>query len=342
MKEPDEIPGFVFACLEERATKQEKIQLNEWLNKADNATLYRQLHKVDQFSSDLRLYRSFDLFRGRWKVQKAIRLAKYTTILSRAQRVAAILFLPLVLASLFIFFQNRMLKDDLRALSVIQQVDAQPGTKIHFFLPDSTEIWLNAASTIKFPSVFSGKIRLVELNGEAYFKVYKNKRKPFIVKNGNFEVEALGTAFNLCAYSEDKKIMATLEEGKIRINEKSLNRSLEINPGEQVRFSVQSKQLSKLVVDVEDVTAWKEGRLVFNQTPFSDVINMLGRWFNADIQLNDPIIANYRYTGTFTSESLYQVMELLKLTAPIDYSAEKRSINEGNAFTKERIRIRKK
>ncbi|HBL74135.1 MAG: hypothetical protein A2W90_22485 [Bacteroidetes bacterium GWF2_42_66] len=341
MKETHQIPDFVFSCLRKTATEQETFLLNEWLIEADNADLYRQLQKIDQISSDLHLYRSFDLASGRREVRKGIRSAKQASLFLRMQRVAAILFLPLILTSLFVVYQNKMLKDDLRVSAVLQQIDAQPGTKTHFFLPDSTEVWLNSASTIKFPSVFSGTIRLVELDGEAYFKVYKNKRKPFVVKNGSFEVEALGTAFNLCAYSEDNKFTATLEEGKIKVNERTVNKSLVISPGEQVRFSIQEKQLNKSDVDVQDIIAWKDGRLVFDQTPFSDVVLALGRWFNADIQLTDQSIANYRYTGTFTDESLSQVMELLKLTAPIDYSADKRSITEGNNFTKERIQIRK-
>lgn len=341
MKETNQIPDFVFACLQKMATEHEKLLLDKWINNPGNAELFHQMQKVDRISSDLHLYRSFELSVARKKVKKAIRLSKYTTAIDWMQRAAAILFLPLFIAGLYIAYQNRMLKDDLRVSSIIQQIDALPGTKTHFFLPDSTEVWLNSASTIMFPSVFNGTTRTVELNGEAYFKVYKNKRKPFIVKNGDFAVEAVGTAFNLCAYSEDNKFLATLEEGKIKVSDETAQKSFLLEPGQQVRFLVSQKRLYKWDVNVSEIVAWKDGRLVFNQTPFSDVVRSLSRWFNADIQLADESIANYRYTATFTNENLYQVLELLKLTAPIDYSLDKRLITSGNNFTKERIQIRK-
>ena len=341
MKESDQIPGYVFACLEKKATKQDLELLKEWLCESGNALLYRQLKQIDQLSSDLILYRSFNIPAARGKVLKAILSTKRLFWLDWVQRIAAVLFLPLVLASLFFFYQYKVLRSDLHAVAVIQQIDTQPGTKTHFFLPDSTEVWLNAASTIKFPFNFTGTTRLIELDGEAYFRVHKNKKKPFVVKNGSFEVEALGTMFNLCAYSEDKRFTAVLEEGKIQVSEKTANQSLVLNPGEQVYFSIEENQFNKSQVNVQDIIAWKDGRLIFNQTPFSDVVLTLGRWFNADIRLADQSIANYRYTATFTNESLKQVMELLKFTAPIDYSFEDRLLTYDNHFTKERIEIRK-
>ncbi|MGV8090549.1 MAG: FecR family protein [Mangrovibacterium sp.] len=339
MEKSDQIPEYVFACLRKKATKQELEQLEKWLSQDDNAGLYRQLQQIDQMSADLKLYRSFDPDKARGNVLKAILQGKRLSFIDWTQRAAAILFLPLVLTSLFVLYQYKTLKNDLRTTSVIQQVDTQPGTKTHFFLPDSTEVWLNAATTIKFPSEFTGSKRTVELDGEAYFRVFKNKKKPFIVKSGSFEVKALGTAFNLCTYSEDKKFTAALEEGKIQISGKNANQSLILDPGELVHYSVEENQFTRSQVDVQDIIAWKDGRLIFNQTLFSDVVLKLGRWFNADIQLSDQTIANYRYTATFTNESLKQVLELLKLTAPIDYSFENRVVTTGNHFTKERIRI---
>jgi ferric-dicitrate binding protein FerR (iron transport regulator) len=179
------------------------------------------------------------------------------------------------------------------------------------------------------------------LDGEAYFKVQEDKKKPFIVKNGGFRVEALGTAFNLCAYSEDQKFLATLEEGKIKVSENSVGQSLVAVPGEQIRFLVREKQFDKEEVEVRNVVAWKDGRLIFDQTPFFDVVSTLSRWFNVDIKLVDPSVANYRYTATFTDESLTQVLELLKLTAPIEFTSSARSVTANNSFTKEQIQIRR-
>lgn len=341
MKESDQIPEYVFACLEKKATKQDLELLKEWLCESGNALLYRQLEQIDQLSSDLILYRSFNIPAARGKVLKAILSTKRLFWLDWVQRIAAVLLLPLVLVSLFFFYQYQVLRNDLHAAAVTQQIGTQPGTKTHFFLPDSTEVWLNAASTIKFPFNFTGPTRLIELDGEAYFRVHQNKKKPFIVKSGSFEVEALGTMFNLCAYSEDKKFTAALEEGKIKVSGRGADQSLIIKPGELVHYNPARDQLTRSQGDIRDIIAWKDGRLIFNQTPFADVVLALGRWFNADIRLADQSIANYRYTATFTDENLKQVMELLKFTAPIDYSFADRRRGKDNQFTKEKISIRK-
>jgi len=92
-------------------------------------------------------------------------------------------------------------------------------------------------------------------------------------------------------------------------------------------------------VNVKDVVAWKEGKLVFNESPFNQVVTRLGRWFNADIQLADTTLAKYRYTATFTNESLFQVLELLKYTAPIDFSSNSREVLGKNDFSKQEVRI---
>jgi ferric-dicitrate binding protein FerR (iron transport regulator) len=92
-------------------------------------------------------------------------------------------------------------------------------------------------------------------------------------------------------------------------------------------------------VRVQDVIAWKDGILIFNETPFYEVAVKLGRWFNADIKITDQSIANYRFTGTFTEESLEQVLELLKLSTPIDYSSSHRKIQKNRSFSKQEIKI---
>jgi len=159
------------------------------------------------------------------------------------------------------------------------------------------------------------------------WKVYKNKKKPFIVTTSSMEVEAVGTEFNVSAYSGDLKFTTTLAEGKVKITDRvKPDLVMFIDPGAQVNYNTQNKTYNEENVRVQDVIAWRDGVLIFNETPFSEVVAKLGRWFNADIQINNQSVANYRFTGTFTSESLDQVMELLTLTTPIAYSSSKRKI----------------
>jgi ferric-dicitrate binding protein FerR (iron transport regulator) len=181
------------------------------------------------------------------------------------------------------------------------------------------------------------------LEGEAIFKVYKNKKKPFIVGTSSMEVEAVGTEFDVSAYSGDLKFSTTLAEGKVKITDREKpDQVMTINPGSQLNYDTQNKTYKAENVKVQDVIAWRDGVLIFNETPFYEVAAKLGRWFNADIQINDQSIANYRFTGTFTSESLDQVMDLLTLTTPISYSSNKRKILDNRTFTKQQVKIMKR
>jgi len=341
MKEGNQIPEYVFASIKGKANEQESKLTKEWLNNPENQKIYAEFEEINSLSNDLKLFNRFNLYSGKIEMKKKIQQVKTRYLFTTIQKIAAILLVPVLLGSLWILYQNNNLKKDLVAAEVIQEIKSQPGVKTQFSLPDGTEVWLNAASKIKYPTVFSGDTRSVELDGEAYFKVFKNKKKPFIVKAQNVEVTALGTAFNLCAYKEDKTFYTTLEEGKVGvINTEKSNKQYILNPNEQILFNTVNETFSKSVVDVTRVTAWKDGKLVFDEIPFHQVVLTLGRWFNADIRLADQSIANYRYTGTFINENLEQVMELLKLTAPIEYSYKKRVAGENNEFTKEEIIIR--
>jgi len=340
MKEDNQIPEYVYASIQRKADEQQSKLTKEWLDNTENQKIYSEIEQINSLSNDLKLFNRFNLYSGKIEVKKKIQQLKTRYLFSTVQKIAAILLVPVLLGSLWILYQNNNLKKDLVAAEVIQEIKSQPGVKMQFSLPDGTEVWLNAASKIKFPTVFYGDTRRVELDGEAYFKVFKNKQKPFIVKAQNVEVTALGTAFNLCAYKEDKTFYTTLEEGKVGIvNTEKANKQYILNPNEQILFNTGDKTFSKSIVDVERVTAWKDGKLIFDEIPFHQVVLTLGRWFNADIRLVDQSIANYRYTGTFINENLNQVMELLKLTAPIEYSYIKRELVENNEFTKEKIII---
>lgn len=342
MRTHDCIPEFVVAYLQEEATEEQILAATEWLKDVDNLNVYRQLKKLNSLTADLQKMGEFDVRQAKQKVLKKYRNRKWQTIANWTQRIAAVLFIPVLLAGAWYYLEQDKLRENLSSLLVSQEIVTQPGTKTHLFLPDSTEVWLNASSTLRFPSVFTGAERRIKLDGEAYFKVFKNKRRPFIVETKNLEVEALGTSFNLSAYSGDSKISTTLEEGKVKIAGDG-KKIVYLDPGGQLNYFPENKNYETLQVKVEDVVAWKDGILIFNQTPFYEVAARLERWFNAEMHITDPAIANYRFTGTFTSESLEQVMELLTLTTPIGYSnTRKEKIPDNTGYPKQIITIWKK
>lgn len=343
MKIDENIPEYLVAYLHGESNKEQTEQALEWLKDIENQEIYSQLKRIDHLSADLALFTKFDLNTGKKRVRKEYRLNQIGRVFTYFQRVAAILFIPVLTGGIWYYLKQEKLSQKVTSLIVNQTITTQPGTKTHLFLPDSTEVWLNSSSTLSFPSAFAGSERRIMLDGEAYFEVYKNKQKPFIVETKFQEVEALGTIFNISAYTGDLKFSTTLAEGKVKItdHEKSIN-PMFLEPGKQLNFNLQNKSYQQLTVRVKDVIAWKDGILIFNETPFYEVVAKLGRWFNADIKIADQSIANYRFTGTFTAESLDQVLELLRLSTPIDFTTNQRKIQSNRSFSKQEIKIRKK
>ena len=181
-------------------------------------------------------------------------------------------------------------------------------------LPDGTDVWLNAASSITYPTVFTGTDRKVTITGEVYFEVAKDKTKPFKVNVDNkSEVEVLGTHFNINSYGDDGNIKTTLLEGSVRVQSAIGNRqSAMLKPGEQVSVS-QSSQLSQPIpVQTDEVMAWKNGLFNFNQADLKLVMAQLARWYDIEVKYEGDIPA-HTFRGKITRDlKLSQVVKILE------------------------------
>lgn len=152
-------------------------------------------------------------------------------------------------------------------------------------LSDGTKVWLNAASSLRFPTVFKGTRREVEVGGEAYFEVAHNASMPFIVKNGNAIIKVLGTHFNVNSYKDENDIKITLLEGKVKISSADEKRSLDINPGQQAVVNPSGDNLSvNDDVDIESIMAWKNDLFYFNNADIKTIMRQLGRWYNIETE----------------------------------------------------------
>ncbi|SDG29017.1 FecR protein [Pedobacter terrae] len=197
-------------------------------------------------------------------------------------------------------------------------IQTPKGGQYQVILPDGTKVWLNAASSLKYPEVFSGNIRSVELTGEAYFEVAKNKARPFHVKNHHQDVEVLGTHFNINSYLDDNTIKTTLLEGRVRI---SNGQSVKIlKPGEQAIAEVSGDGIITVAtgVDADDETAWKNGLFQFNNADLKSVLSQLERWYDVDIDYHT--IPNKKYNGMVPRKSkLSDVLKMLEKTGNIRF-----------------------
>lgn len=155
------------------------------------------------------------------------------------------------------------------------------GGQFRLLLPDGTEVWLNAASSIRFPVAFSGGERTVEVSGEAYFEVAQNASAPFkVIVNKTTEVLVLGTAFNIHAYTDERHIKTTLLSGRVKVN--SGNTGVVLSPGQQA-VQTDGKVEVEENVDTDKVMAWKNGLFNFQDASLEEVMRQLSRWYNVEV-----------------------------------------------------------
>lgn len=269
------------------------------------------------------------------RVSRRIKIADFRRNVWNFTRTAAAVILPLFL--LYQFFIQPML--DPTHVEMIT-LSSAPGIVTKATLPDGSEVWLNAQSKLTYPLHFSGKERTVELSGEAYFKVISDPENRFNVKiSDGFIVSAFGTQFNVNAYPDELMCQVTLAEGNVGIEATgAVGRTL--LPGQKAVLMHSTGNLSVIETDAYVDTAWKDGKMVFRRENLETIAQKLSRKFGVIVVLKGEELKTYEYTATFTDESLEDILELLKLSAPIAYAISKQEQLENETFTQRVVTIR--
>ena len=186
------------------------------------------------------------------------------------------------------------------------------GGQYKITLPDGTNVWLNAASSLTYPTTFNGTERLVTLKGEAYFEVAKNKQMPFRVKSAIQTIEVLGTHFNINAYADENAIKTTLLEGSVKVSSAS-NSSL-IVPGEQAIVNwAGNGSIARLKVNLDKETAWKNGIFSFENDDLKSVMRQICRWYNIDVVYEGHLPPEKYFGEISRNSSLTEVFRILEL-----------------------------
>lgn len=226
-------------------------------------------------------------------------------------RVAAVLIPLLILAGGYLYYNT--------TTNALIEVSVAYGDKKHLLLPDSSEIWLNAGTTFKYPETFTEKERLVYLDGEAYFRVKKDTNKPFIVKASQMFVTVLGTRFNVKAYPDDEKITTTLTSGKVKVNVPSQNPEI-LSPNEQLTYNKKTSHINIAEIPATDADCWVTGKLIFTNASLTEIQQTLERRYNVTISNYTSLAGNARYTVRFLqNENLEQVLNVLGDIVGFDY-----------------------
>lgn len=205
------------------------------------------------------------------------------------------------------------------------------GRQFQLILPDGTQVWLNAASSIRYPTTFTGNKRLVEVTGEVYFEVVKDSEKPFLVNvNRKTEVEVLGTHFNVNAYENENSINTTLLEGSVAVAvSANIHQKKILQPGQQAQVQVDQQAQPGITVvnnaDIEKVLAWKNGLFDFNGLTFEEIMRQLERWYDIEIDIDNGL-PDIQLAGTMSKQvSLERVLRFFD-KADIHYRLEGRKL----------------
>lgn len=181
-----------------------------------------------------------------------------------------------------------------------------------FLLPDGSRVSMNSGSILLYPEQFTGKHRSVFLIGEANFQVKADKKKPFIVKTNDFQITALGTEFNVSAYTEDKNILATLITGSVLVEFADMTKKRLLKPNEQLIYNKESCRDTLICPDMKEVTAWQNGELVFSQKTIAEIIPILERKYNCKFYYSQDSLKNDRYSFRFKNNPpLAEVIEVI-------------------------------
>ncbi|MGB8357731.1 MAG: FecR domain-containing protein [Bacteroidales bacterium] len=252
-------------------------------------------------------------------------------------RVAAILLLPVL--SLLIY-TNVSDKDRYIANSNELEVEAPAGFRMNIEFGDGTKVWLNHGSKLRYPYRFDSKCRKVYLTGEAYFLVAHNEKVPFVVSTKNLDIKATGTEFNVSAYPGDNIIKTTLVEGQLGIYEKGTSTRIEtLNPGECNKYNSQKNNCTTESGDIRKYIAWKDGLLIFKNDSIPEIAKKLERWYNVDVRIVNENVKEFTCTGTFSEETLSQVLELMSLPSPVKYSLTPKERYPDGSFSKQSVLI---
>lgn len=316
----------------ETSTEEEK-QLLIWFRsdeaRAEILNYYKNrweetLHDQNQIESNRqeRMYQNIKARMHELEVSEKP-VTTHLSLHSWMKYAAAIIFIIGIGLGMFIHIpMNKVIAKEYR-------VEAEKGQRASLVLPDGTKVLLNSHSSLSYKSDYGTKERLVSLVGEAYFEVAKDKQHRFVVNASGMEVEALGTVFNVKAYKEDVNITTSLFNGKVKVS--SANKFVILTEGQQAMLNKKDGELTASKPEnIEYANMWRNNELAFNGETLEEIAVTLNRIYNVNIQFGSEKIKRYRFSGVIKNNSLDNVIQIITLTAPIEYSSigNKITLNE--------------
>jgi ferric-dicitrate binding protein FerR (iron transport regulator) len=292
---------------------------------------------VQRITDDIEEYRSLNTEAAYRKVDRRIRTAqRKQKWIHYIYRAAAVLVFPLMISTIVLaYFQTY---NSSVGETVYHTVTSAPGIVSRLTLPDGSNVWLNAGSSLRYPIHFKGE-RKVYLTGEGYFEVESDPSHPFFVAfGGDMQVKVTGTHFNISAYADNEHIEVVLREGKIDCFLPD-GKMVPLVPGKAVVFSRMTREVHVDKVNTDLKIAWKDGRLIFRNATIEEVVKSFSRWYNVDIVLHKQTTKEYKFRATFSTETITQALNYMALAAPLEWRAAKPEQKTDSSYERQRIDV---
>lgn len=351
-KDSKYIHSLIAKSLTDRIDEAEEIELEKWKDESfGNLQKYNDIVSLWIKSGSMKLPHEIDQSHAFEVFRKNAGISFNRKIwITRAIQAAAVLILSVLFSG--IYSQLNHENSDFVAVNgslqtTYNEIKAAYGTQAKVELEDGTIVFLNSGSKLRFPHSFINQAqRKVVLDGEAFFKVAKNKSVPFIVQTNKVNVKVLGTTFNVDAYSDNPSVHVALVEGSVMLQDASSEKTkdlMSLAPAQVATLNTTDKTLKKTdVTDLYKYTAWINGRIIFFGDPIQVVVKKLEKWYNVEIIIADKRLDNYRFTGTFIDESLEQILNILSRTSSMTYAIQPIKKQADNSMSKRRIILKDK
>jgi ferric-dicitrate binding protein FerR (iron transport regulator) len=300
--------------LYETVRKEEFLEMRHELNKSDLPELKNLL--VEAWSEDMNseVMAEKDKEDIRSKLNFYVEFDKKRLLRKRLTQIAAVAIPFVFILSTFLYVYQPSSKVEKDFVVVVEQ-----GNRAQVTLPDQSKVWMNSNSKLIYRNG-ENNTREVKLIGEAFFKVFKDKSRPFIVSASNIKVEVLGTAFNVKARQGSDITETSLIEGSVKLTGAELSQDYVLKPNEKAIYSNSLKRIKIEPADNEAETAWKDNKLQFKSERFADVVQRLEEWYGIKIISKCPAIENDLMSGSFKNESLETVLKTIAIQYKIQYN----------------------
>ncbi len=253
------------------------------------------------------------------------------------RQVAAVLLVQLILTAFAVYYLRT------EKIPVVEtafaEIECPLGARVGFTLPDGSSGYLNSGSSIKYPVQFK-EGRNVRLKGEAWFDVARDEAHPFVVQTKELSIKVLGTCFNVIAYDNDIYEEIVLEKGSLRVASGNGQELSALKPNQRLVLNKEKMTYAQDSVEASQFIAWTEGKLVFRNEKMEHVAQRLARWYNVDIEIEDPELLGYSFRATFIDEPLDEVLGIIAKTSPIYFKIIKREKTNENVYLKKKVILR--